>query len=84
MEINTLPNISIDIRRFLASDDYLNNIDELKESLNIKDENIAKVIAYEITPDEQKDVNKLNKIVNELKDEYINRDLELLQNISSN
>ena len=52
--------------------------------MNIKDENIAKVIAYEITPDEKKDVNKLNKIVNELKDEYINRDLELLQNISTN
>jgi hypothetical protein len=48
MEINTLPNISIDTRRFLTSDDYLNNINEIKESTIIKDESIAEVIAYDI------------------------------------
>jgi hypothetical protein len=42
------------------------------------------MIYKHVTPDEKKDENKLNKIIDELKDKYINRVLELLQNISSN
>ncbi len=73
-----LPNVVIDTKRFIQPRNFLENVEDVMENLNIRDENIGKVISYDITT-KKKDINQL---LDSLKDSYIDKDLSLLENIS--
>jgi hypothetical protein len=74
--------VEIDTSRLINDSNPINNKDLIMKNLKIRDDAIGNVVAFDML--EEKDKEKyLEKVIESLRDPYIERDLEFLQGSSS-